>query len=112
MPINIPVEMGQYHDCWCLGSLHRQAISNHDNGYALHVFLSSSTKDHNYSHRSQSCEMTENEYNLMFCKMNSAFQGLSYVELYRLEYTEIIIVKWLHIYRHKTLAYNGFHNIH
>ena len=27
---NIPVRLGNYHSCWCLGSLHRQAISSHD----------------------------------------------------------------------------------
>ena len=27
---DIPEKRGQYHDCWCLGSLHCQVISNHD----------------------------------------------------------------------------------
>ena len=29
----ISVELGQYHGCWCRGSLRRQNISNHDIDY-------------------------------------------------------------------------------
>ena len=31
--LNIPGKLGQYHDCWCLGSMHPWAISSHGTDY-------------------------------------------------------------------------------